>query len=147
MLAQLSRKRLAQGISVSRGVLSQQELSVLFQQEVSVQSQQQTSVLSREKTSALPQQQARKLGLQRPRQRSTKPMGEEAWLADAATAADWKVSVVLSMTQVWQPNKIDTAISIARLVWIHPDHSQAHKGSPKVVGYEVCLRYTVVMAK
>ena len=37
-------------------------------------------------------------------------MDEEAWLAEAATAADKKVSVVLWMTQVWQPNKIDTTI-------------------------------------
>ena len=49
-------------------------------------------------------------GLRRPRQRPTKSMTANLWLAEAAIAADQKVYMVPWMTQVWQPNKIDTAI-------------------------------------
>ena len=95
---------------VSAAVLFQQQTSVLSQQQTSVLSQQQTSVLSQQRTSVLSQQQTSKPRLRRPRQRPTKVVTANPWLAEAAIAADQKVYMVPWMTQVRQPNKIDTAI-------------------------------------
>ena len=60
-------------------------------------------------TSVLSKSQASKLGFRRPRQLPTKAMLVKRWLSEAAVAADQRVSVVPWTTQVWQPNKIDTA--------------------------------------
>ena len=76
------------------------ESSVLSQQQTSVLSQQKTSILSQRTTSILFQQQTSDPGLRRPRQRPTKSMTANPWLAEAAIAADQKVYMVPWMTQV-----------------------------------------------